>query len=169
MQYFLRPLLKEYEFEPATRALTVSAVSVSDASATTSLRAPFAATRIAYSVFGRVLSLTGEPERGVVVEATQQLAADAPQGTARRYEHTKTDAAGAYRLRGLFPNLTYRVSVKADKSVAAAAGAAAAGKPDATAEAEVKIERAAPEFVAVRPSVSVVSRLSSRLSVGWWV
>ena len=152
--------MKEYEFEPATRALSVSTVSVSDAQAQTSLRAPFSATRIAYSVFGRVLSLTGEPERGVVVEATQQLAADAPQGTARRYEHTKTDSAGAYRLRGLFPALTYRVSVKADKSAAASASASASAT-SAGAEADVKIERAAPEFVAV--STNTITHLSCDL------
>jgi len=67
---------------------------------------------VAYSVFGTVRSINGEPEKNVIVEAIQVV--DTPNKE-RRYEETVTDNNGDYRLRGLIPTSRYRISLKISK------------------------------------------------------
>jgi protocatechuate 3,4-dioxygenase beta subunit len=115
--YFLRPHLKEYRFEPPTLSIELEQA--------TRVRRILRATRVAFSVFGAVRSLTGEAEAQVIVEA-----AEGSEG-GRVVEETLTDAAGAYRLRGLVPHKTYHVRVRPSQGAAH------------------KVERAAPAHVAV--------------------
>lgn len=137
VQYFLRPLLKEYDFGGSvSRSITLK-----DASAVTE---SFSATRVAYSVFGTIRSLNGEPEKNVVVEAMQELSEGSTQ---RRYEETVSDTNGSYRLRGLMPGLTYRIALKVSTATTTAAGVATESKD---AAGGVRIERSSPAFVPVR-------------------
>ena len=99
--YFVRPVLKEYEFEPRNVAF--------DVVEGTTKRIDFVATRTGYSCFGRVRSLTGEPEKTAVVEAVLLGGAHT--------EETQTDNAGNYRLRGLRPNAQYTIQLKASERI----------------------------------------------------
>lgn len=93
--FFLRPLLKEYSFSPASLAIDLESGSV--------VELGFDASRISYSVLGTVTSLTGKPEEGISLEARSELKG--------YYEETITDAEGKYRLRGLLSNTSYTVKV----------------------------------------------------------
>eukprot|EP01006_Ploeotia_vitrea_P037616 TRINITY_DN66156_c2_g3_i1.p1 TRINITY_DN66156_c2_g3~~TRINITY_DN66156_c2_g3_i1.p1 ORF type:complete len:1282 (+),score=733.03 TRINITY_DN66156_c2_g3_i1:3-3848(+) len=97
--YFLRPLMKEYEFEPRQSSIEVEESSTAELT--------FKATRVAYSVFGSVHSLNGAAEDNVVIEASG-VDADGH----KRYEETVTDADGKFRLRGLVPGVEYDVQPK---------------------------------------------------------
>ncbi|XP_044181775.1 nodal modulator 1-like [Acropora millepora] len=59
-QYFFRPMLKEYSFSPASKMIDVGEGS------TVELKVK--GKRVAFSCFGRISSLNGEPEKGTVVE-----------------------------------------------------------------------------------------------------
>jgi len=111
-EYYLKPLLKEYIFEPASQSITID--DGEDKSVN------FVAKRTAYSCYGTVKSLNGEPEKLVSIEAT---------GSEGLYEETQSDVNGLFRLRGLLPNQSYKISVKQ-------------GEAD-------RIERASPSYVTV--------------------
>jgi len=104
--YFMRPLLKEYRFEPSSAEVTVEEGEQATA--------VFTAKRVAFSAFGRVRSLNGAPEAGLTVTAT--AAGKAP-------ETATTDADGEFRVRGLQPGSTYEITV-AEASSSGAGGAA---------------------------------------------
>jgi len=92
--YFLRPMLKEYSFEPAQMSLVIQegtheVVSVS-------------AVRMEYSCYGKVTSLNNQPLSRVIVEAF----------SSDDHEETQTDGNGEFRLRGLSPGSEYQVSLK---------------------------------------------------------
>lgn len=55
--------------------------------------------RVAFSAFGSVTSLNGEPEDGVVVEAVGQ-------GSCPQQEEATTEANGQFRVRGLQPGVS---------------------------------------------------------------
>lgn len=93
--YYLKPLLKEYQFDSASKTIEVAEGSTQHST--------LQATRVAYSCFGSVVALNGEPEKGITVEAV------GPRG---EYEETQSDASGAFRIRGLQPTVTYQIRVK---------------------------------------------------------
>lgn len=93
--FFLRPLLKEYSFSPASLAIDLESGSVVELS--------FSAYRISFSVHGTVMSLTRRPEEGISLEARSE--------SKGYYEETITDSEGRYRLRGLLPDTAYTVKV----------------------------------------------------------
>lgn len=103
-RYFVRPLLKEYKFEPSSAEVDVA----EGATAATA----FKATRVAFSAFGTVRSLNGAPEPGLTVTAQAE-------GTAP--ETATTDAEGRFRVRGLQPGVEYTVTVAEAEAGAAAA------------------------------------------------
>jgi hypothetical protein len=94
-QYFVRPFLKEYIFDPSSKEIVIAEGSDTKFS--------FSAKRIAFSCYGSFTSLNGEPEKFVPVEAV------GPQG---EYEETQSDINGQFRLRGLIPNIPYEVRIK---------------------------------------------------------
>jgi len=105
--YFLRPLLKEYKFEPASKSIQVTEAGT--------INVGFKAIRIAYSAYGSVFSLNMEPENSVLIEAIQALeknVTDDGKPIYPRYEETVTNANGHYRLRGLLPNSKYNIRIK---------------------------------------------------------
>ncbi|KAH9371903.1 hypothetical protein HPB48_003515 [Haemaphysalis longicornis] len=96
--YFLRPMLKEYRFSPASKMLTVGEGAVLDVD--------IAGERVAFSCLGWTTSVTGEAEPGVSLEA---LGAGACAG---HQEEAVSDQEGRFRLRGLLPNCAYRLQLK---------------------------------------------------------
>lgn len=101
-QYYLRPLLKEFVFTPSSNTITINEGD--------DLTLQLTAKRTSYSLFGKVTSLNGEPERGISVDATSS------DGL---FEDTQTEANGAFRLRGLIPQKTYKVKVQIEKGKSA--------------------------------------------------
>lgn len=100
-EYFLRPLMKEYRFSPASRLIEVTEGST--------VTLDVIGVRTAYSTYGAVTSLSGEAEAGVFVEARcRSDGATCPE----HQEEAKTDSNGAYRIRGLVPGCTYDISVR---------------------------------------------------------
>ncbi|MCO5553061.1 hypothetical protein L7F22_006582 [Adiantum nelumboides] len=93
--FFLRPLLKEYSFSPASLAINLESGSA--------MEATFLASRISFSVHGTVRSLTGRPEEGISLEARSE--------SKGYYEETVTDSEGKYRLRGLQTETFYTIKV----------------------------------------------------------
>jgi hypothetical protein len=94
--YYMIPILKEYEFAPKTKTVTVQeGKEVSES---------LVATRNAYSVFGVVRSLNGQPEKLITVEAVT--------GDNQLVEESQTDDKGNFRLRGLLPGKDYNIRVR---------------------------------------------------------
>nr|KAG5708736.1 hypothetical protein BaRGS_034953 [Batillaria attramentaria] len=96
--YFLRPMMKEYKFEPTSQTIEVKEGTTIDIT--------ISGIRIAYSCYGRVTSLNGEPEPGVIVEAVGQGAG------CEGFQEAKTEQDGSYRIRGLEPKCQYDVHLK---------------------------------------------------------
>ncbi|CAI5496857.1 unnamed protein product, partial [Closterium sp. Naga37s-1] len=100
--YYLRPVLKEYEFSPAARPINLQSGQEVDVA--------FTAKRVAFSVLGSVRSLSGAPEAGVQVEA-REVASGGGGSQSSHYEMAVTNEEGEYRLRGLRPGGAYLVEV----------------------------------------------------------
>jgi hypothetical protein len=103
-EYYLMPLLKEYTFakdkQPVgeiPRHQHPIAISVKEGSESLLL----VGSRIAFSCYGKVTSLNGQPEKGVYVEAK----------SGELMEKAQTDQNGQYRLRGLVPGQSYEMHV----------------------------------------------------------
>jgi len=128
-RYFLKPVLKEYEFQPSFLSFTLEDGATFDAR--------FAALRVAYSVKGIARTLSGYPLAGVTIEATATTA----DGDATM-EDAKSDSTGAFRVRGLVPGLEYTIGVKAGESVKASTGK------------KLTVERGFPADVKFTPSAS---------------
>jgi hypothetical protein len=59
----------------------------------------FSGHRVAYSAYGVVTSLNGEPEEGIVVEAVGQ------DKCSQFQEESSSEASGQFRIRGLQPEV----------------------------------------------------------------
>ena len=92
-EYFLQTQLKEYSFDKPTQIITIAEGTATEVE--------IHCTRVAYSVFGRVTTITGQPQSKVRVVAVA--------GTHK--EVAFTDAQGSYRIRGLHPSITYSITV----------------------------------------------------------
>ncbi|MCL4120383.1 UNVERIFIED_CONTAM: hypothetical protein GTU68_024146, partial [Idotea baltica] len=97
--YFLRPMMKEYTFEPPSKMVQVEGGAT--------VHVQISGVRVAYSILGQTISLSGEPEGDVMVEAI---------GTGEKclglQEEALSDAHGAFRIRGLAPNCDYTLQLK---------------------------------------------------------
>ena len=102
-EYFVKPVLKEYDFEPKSKLITVKegAEEVVE----------IVGTRVAFSVFGSLTSLRGDPEPGVTLEAVGQGA-----DCARYQEEGVSAADGQFRIRGLQPACSYQLKLKHSKA-----------------------------------------------------
>ncbi|CAO2632965.1 Nodal modulator 1 [Lemmus lemmus] len=103
-QYYFKPMMKEFRFEPSSQMIEVQEGQ--------NLRITITGFRTAYSCYGTVSSLNGEPEQGVAVEAVGQ------KDCGIYGEDTVTDEEGKFRLRGLLPGCMYHVQLKAMLSAA---------------------------------------------------
>ncbi|XP_043969677.1 nodal modulator 2 [Gambusia affinis] len=99
-QYYFKPMMKEFRFEPASQMITVEEGQ--------SLSIDITGIKTAYSCYGAVQSLSGDAERDVAVEAVGQ-------GECSLYsEDTVTDEEGRFRLRGLLPGCKYLIQLRAE-------------------------------------------------------
>uniref|UniRef100_A0A8D1Q8R1 Nodal modulator 1 n=1 Tax=Sus scrofa TaxID=9823 RepID=A0A8D1Q8R1_PIG len=99
-QYYFKPMMKEFRFEPSSQMIEVQEGQ--------NLKITITGYRTAYSCYGTVSSLNGEPEQGVAVEAVGQ------NDCSIYGEDTVTDEEGKFRLRGLLPGCVYHVQLKAE-------------------------------------------------------
>ncbi|XP_011500341.1 PREDICTED: nodal modulator 3 [Ceratosolen solmsi marchali] len=96
--YYLRPTMKEYRFESSSKMIRVEegkTVSVT-----------FIGRRVAFSAYGVVTCLNGEPEAGLLVEARGQ------NDCADLQEEATTKDDGTWRIRGLEPKCIYAIRLK---------------------------------------------------------
>nr|XP_023013784.1 nodal modulator 3 [Leptinotarsa decemlineata] len=101
-EYFLRPMMKEYQFEPNSKIISVQEGE------TVNVR--LVAKRVAYSAYGQVLSLNGDSEDNMVIIASGI-------GNCSHYsEETTCENTGKFRIRGLQPYCSYKVIVKGSLS-----------------------------------------------------
>ncbi|XP_037076289.1 nodal modulator 2-like [Pollicipes pollicipes] len=105
-QYFIRPMMKEYEFTPPSKMAEIAEGAT--------LEVAVSGRRVAYSLRGRVTSVTGEPEPGVTVEAV------AGADCQHHQEEAASEPGGALRIRGLRPQCEYTVRLKPDSEANAA-------------------------------------------------
>lgn len=97
-EYYLRPMLKEYKFQPNAKV-----IKLTDGLTSTH---EIVGIRVAYSVYGQVNSLNGEPVSGITVEASVE------DPCPMHVEETVTEASGIFRIRGLQPNCVYNIHYK---------------------------------------------------------
>ncbi|KAH8331796.1 hypothetical protein KR074_012191 [Drosophila pseudoananassae] len=100
-QYFLRPMMKEYKFEPNSKMIEIKDGET--------VPVTLVGKRYAYSVFGTVTSLNGDAFGGVNVQAI------ANEGCPQQQEEATSEGNGQYRIRGLQPGCSYSVRVIPDK------------------------------------------------------
>ncbi|XP_023031722.1 nodal modulator 3 [Drosophila willistoni] len=99
-QYYLRPMMKEYKFDPNSKMIDIKDGETVDVT--------LVGKRFAYSVFGTITSLNGDPFPGVSVQAT------ADEGCQHQQEEAISESNGQYRIRGLQPGCSYTVRVVPD-------------------------------------------------------
>lgn len=99
-QYYLRPMMKEYRFEPTSKIIDVKDGET--------IRVELNGKRVAFSVFGSVNSLNGSPFADVVVEAR------AEERCGEHQEEATTELNGQYRIRGLQPGCEYTIRVRSN-------------------------------------------------------
>uniref|UniRef100_A0A2K5IC57 Uncharacterized protein n=1 Tax=Colobus angolensis palliatus TaxID=336983 RepID=A0A2K5IC57_COLAP len=104
-QYYFKPMMKEFRFEPSSQMIEVQEGQ--------NLKITITGYRTAYSCYGTVSSLNGEPEQGVAVEAVGQ------NDCSIYGEDTVTDEEGKLGtcfLKGFYlqPGCVYHVQLKAE-------------------------------------------------------
>ncbi|XP_036332168.1 nodal modulator 1 isoform X1 [Rhagoletis pomonella] len=97
-QYFLRPMMKEYKFEPNSKIIDIKDGET--------VEVELIGKRVAYSVFGSVNSLNGEPFGQINIEAFTD------ESCQHHQEEATSENNGQYRLRGLQPGCTYLIKPK---------------------------------------------------------
>lgn len=101
-EYYLRPMMKEYSFDPSSKIINVAEGET--------IYITLTGKRVAYSVFGIVTSLNNIPEQNSVIEAV------GVENCSHLSEETTTESNGRFRVRGLQPYCTYHLRTK-DASV----------------------------------------------------
>lgn len=97
-QYYLRPMMKEYKFEPNSKMIDVKDGETIDVELN--------GKRVAFSVIGSVRTLNGEPFNAAIVET------HAVEPCAQHQEEATTESNGQYRIRGLQPGCDYTLRIK---------------------------------------------------------
>merc|ERR1712117_360311 len=97
------PVLKEYDFEPKSKLIMVKegAEEVVE----------IVGKRVAFSAFGTLTSLRGDPEPGIVLEAVGH-----GDDCAKYQEEGVSWPDGQFRIRGLQPSCSYRLQLKLSKT-----------------------------------------------------
>lgn len=101
-QYFLRPMLKEFSFDPAS--------TMFDVTEGINKQLMLKGKRVAFSCFGKVTSLTGDPEKAIVEVVGKD-------DCSKFQEEAMTEQDGRFRIRGLIPNCRYFLGVKSGPDV----------------------------------------------------
>jgi len=92
----VKPLFKEYRFEPAEKLIKIEGGQ--------HYEEKIIAHRIAFSVFGKINNLNKEKVEGLYIQAYSLKT--------RQVQETSIDKNGEYRLRGLTPGQNYEIRVK---------------------------------------------------------
>ena len=100
-EYFVKPQLKEFEFSPKHKLIDIVEGQTSTIK--------FEAKRVAFSAFGKVRSINGEPEAGITLRAKQTGKC---QGKAAAVEEATSEAKGDFRFRGLVPGCEYSIGLR---------------------------------------------------------
>lgn len=101
--YYLRPQLREYKFQPEDASI--------DLKSGDEVIASFQAQRIAFSCYGQITSINNEPESGLIIDA---IGVENCENVAR--ESAKTDLNGQFRLAALQPGCRYRLQYRMNPS-----------------------------------------------------
>lgn len=94
-EYFIKPQLKEYEFHPKNKMQKISEGENAVISWT--------AKRVAFSIFGKVVSINGQAEPGTTLRAQSKACESTEEAT--------SEADGSIRFRGLKPGCEYVISL----------------------------------------------------------
>uniref|UniRef100_A0A182JRR9 SD-repeat containing protein B domain-containing protein n=1 Tax=Anopheles christyi TaxID=43041 RepID=A0A182JRR9_9DIPT len=105
-EYYLRAMMKEYEFRPNSRLIKVEEGAT--------VQEELVGKRTQFSIFGSITSLNGEPFPNVAVEAVSD------ETCGNVLEEATTEFNGQYRIRGLTPGCQYRVRVRTSTGPTAA-------------------------------------------------
>ncbi|XP_059482709.1 BOS complex subunit NOMO3 [Neocloeon triangulifer] len=98
-EYFLRPKLKEYKFEPQSKIINVAEGAT--------VQVKVSGKRVAFSCFGAVTSLSKEAEPGVILEAI-----GIGDSCKNQQEEAISEVSGQFRIRGLLPKCEYSLRLK---------------------------------------------------------
>lgn len=93
-------MMKEYKFEPHSKVIDVADGET--------INIELSGKRVAYSIFGTVTTLSGDPFPNVLVATT----AKEPCEISHQEDATTEKNTGNYRIRGLLPGCSYDVQVK---------------------------------------------------------
>ncbi|XP_040569395.1 BOS complex subunit NOMO2 [Lepeophtheirus salmonis] len=95
-EYFVKPILSEYEFEPKNHLFKIEEGDTQ--------RMHIKALRVAFSCYGKISSLNGDPESGIVVVAS---------GESNNCDNSEaiSNSQGDFRIRGLIPGCRYKVGL----------------------------------------------------------
>ncbi|KAL0132278.1 hypothetical protein PUN28_000219 [Cardiocondyla obscurior] len=97
-EYYLRPMMKEYRFDPPSKMINVMEGAT--------VNVNVFGNRVAYSAYGSVTSLNGEPEVGLLVEVQGE------NNCSNLQEEATTEENGTFRIRGLQPKCAYVFRLK---------------------------------------------------------
>lgn len=122
-EYYLRPMMKEYKFNPSSKVINVKEGLT--------VKVKLTGNRVAFSAYGAVTSLNGEPEAGLLVEAQGQ------SNCSSFLEEATTEENGNFRIRGLQPPCIYAIRLKQG------------------VEANLNIQRVLPSSIAVQATEDV--------------
>lgn len=101
-EYFVKPQLKEYEFSPKHQLITIKEGETN--------QVVFKAERVAFSIFGKMVSLNGEVESGITLKARSQ---NAKKSECQDHsEEATSEANGEFRFRGLKPDCEYIIALQ---------------------------------------------------------
>lgn len=101
-EYFIKPQLKEYEFEPKHTLQKLNEGENAEVIMT--------AKRVAFSIFGKMVSLNGKPEPGITLRALSKDCNDLN-------EETISESDGTFRFRGLKPKCEYSITLLHGESI----------------------------------------------------
>ena len=100
-EYFVKPQMKEYEFVPKHQLITIKEGE------TTQVK--FKAERVAFSIFGKMVSLNGEVESGIILRAKAHNEKPECKGHS---EEATSELNGEFRFRGLKPGCEYTIGLQ---------------------------------------------------------
>ncbi len=95
-EYYIKPLFKEYKFEPAQKHIKINGGQHYEET--------LVAHRIAFSIYGKINNLNKEKVDGLYIQAYDEQT--------HQLQETAIDKNGEYRLRGLNPGKKYIIKVK---------------------------------------------------------
>ena len=103
-EYFVKPQLKEFEFTPKHKLMNIKEGE------TSSMK--FVAKRVAFSAYGKVRSINGEPETGITLRAKGIR----PETCVGLTEEATSESKGEFRFRGLVPGCHYSIGLREGSS-----------------------------------------------------